>query len=251
MELVSLTAFPKSGVTYLSSLLFYSLFQSGAPEDIEKKYVVDIHIHSFDAMQFAEGRGFYKNHYPFSWDNEHCRRAGKAVYLIRDPIDIMRSAHDFTKLVSATEAELSKDEFAERWFAGRGDHFPSSGPWPQHVRSWLEQTRVPVHLVRYKDLVEKPFDELWAIFNFLDLDPDSARVEYAVANSTMQAMRARENDEFAAKKPGVFYSEHVDKAMAQGARFINKGYNRTFDELNDHHKQLANEAFGVLRARYL
>ena len=106
-------------------------------------------------------------------------------------------------------------------------------------------------MVRYRDLVEKPFDEMAAIFKFLDLNPDGARVEYAVANSTMKAMRTREDDEFAAKRPGVFYSEHVDKAMAQGARFINKGYDRTFDELKDHQKRLADEAFGVLRARYL
>src|SRR5580704_13818757 len=45
-SLVSLSAFPKSGVTYLSFLLFHGLFPDSADvHDLERKYIIDIHAH--------------------------------------------------------------------------------------------------------------------------------------------------------------------------------------------------------------
>ena len=43
-DLFSLSAFPKSGVTYLSFLMFHSLFPDSCNiRDLESKYVIDIH----------------------------------------------------------------------------------------------------------------------------------------------------------------------------------------------------------------
>ncbi len=251
MQYVSLSAFPKSGVTYLSSLLFHTFFDGANPDDIERRYVVDIHINDCSKAIGHENRVFLKNHYARDDTGATCPVISRAIYLIRDPIDIMRSAYDFLKLVGASSASMSLDEFAEEWVRTSGSGFEFSGTWPHHVRSWLEQDELPMLLVRYTDLVDHPSEQLGRLFDFLDLQPPDAAIEHAIACSSMGAMRAREEDEFRAKRQGVFYSETVAKGMSEGARFVNKGYRDSDAALDDRLKDLAERNFGELRRKYL
>lgn len=251
MRPFSLSAFPKSGVTYLSSLLFYVFFSGGNPSDIEKKYIIDIHINSLEGACSYIDHVFFKSHYPFDVKSPLCMDAHKAIYLIRDPIDIMNSTFDFLSLMGAKAKSLTHGEFLETWAASKGAVLEVAGAWPEHVTSWMEQTHVPVLLVRYQELVDFPERELSRILEFLELSSDAETIRRAVENSTMSAMRAREEDEFQARREGVFYSEAVHNGMAEGARFINKGYRRSYEALTDHQKKLVDEAFGEVRAKYL
>ena len=163
----------------------------------------------------------------------------------------MRSAYDYLSLIGGKPEDLTLEAFTREWISNGGDHFQVAGPWALHVRSWLEQKERPTHLVRYQDLVDDPVTQLDAIFAFLDLDPPRSAIDRGVLNSTMTAMRAREEAEFRAKQPGVFYSAGVDDGMSEGARFINKGYRLSYDHLEDAEKRLADEQFGALCARFL
>ena len=251
MKSVSVSAFPKSGVTYLSSLLFYALFERGDPAEIERRYIVDIHISELNDAHSYDGHIFYKSHFPFSLQNRYCALADKVIYLIRDPIDIMRSAYDFLTLLGKKPADLTLDKFAREWILSEGTHFDVAGPWSAHVRSWMQQADRPVLLVRYRTLVDEPVAQLSAILTFLGLDAPRKAIEHAIANSTMGAMRAREEAEFRSKQSGVFFSGAVEKGMAEGARFINKGYHDSYADLGEAEKRFADERFGEMRARYL
>jgi Sulfotransferase domain len=250
LKAIALAAFPKSGVTYLSSLLFYSFFPTAKPEDIEHSYVIDIHGNPWEAAEAHRGRIFLKTHFAYP---EHVKAVGqpeKAIYLVRDPLDIMNSAYDFHRLLDNTFAE-DRDSFVDRWIASGGGDFDVAGPWTRHADSWTRQSDVPVLVIRYTALVDRPEEELDRIFSFLGFQPEAALIRAAIDNSSMKAMREREEDEFRQKKEGVFYRPFLENTMQNGARFINKGYRSSFEQLSFSQQVAAQRQFGTIVRDYL
>ena len=41
------------------------------------------------------------------------------------------------------------------------------GSWSDHVKSWTEQTKIPVHVVRYEDMVNSTFDSFSKAVKFI------------------------------------------------------------------------------------
>lgn len=257
-DLITLAAFPKSGVTYLNFLLFHSLF--GADADVhalERHYVIDIHAHP--QLQFAVPGAprLVKSHFPYDPGLPQVARTAKAVYLLRDPIDVMMSAWDFDNFVrpgGAPPGDPAADPafraFVGAWLETGGGGFPVAGSWVGHVRSWREQSTVSVHLVTYRDLVDHPERELAAILAFLDLDVPAERQVLAVERSSMQAMAALEAQEVQAGRDGVFFHPELAAGYGRGRRFINKGYRDCYRTvLTEAERAMADRVFGpVLRA---
>ena len=79
------------------------------------------------------------------------------------------SAWDFENLVGGGRTTPNRRRFAilSRVLATGGqDTFPIRSVGP-HVRSWLGQSQIPVHIVNYEDLVAEPDRELKSILEFL------------------------------------------------------------------------------------
>jgi Sulfotransferase domain len=247
---IALAAFPKSGVTYLSSLLFYSCFPAAKPEDHERSCIIDIHAYPWDNAEACDGRIFLKTHFSYPQHVKVAGRPEKALYLVRDPLDIMNSAYDFHKLLDENYAE-SRQAFVDRWIASGGGDFEFAGPWVEHPDSWLKQPHVPVLAIEYTALVDRPEEEIARIFSFLGFRPPDAIVEAAIRNSSMQAMRSREEEEFLQKKEGLYYRPFLESTMRSGARFVNKGYRRSFAELSPVQKIAAQRKFGGIVRSYL
>lgn len=254
-NLVSLSAFPKSGVTYLSFLLFYSLFPDNCDvHEIERKYVID--IHAYPNAQFADPSGprLIKSHLPYVPALPLIRSTNRAIYLIRNPLDVMASAWDFDALTSGDERATQTAAFrayARRWVESGGDAFPGCGTWMQHVRSWLTQAAIPVHLVRYEDLVDRPEAELASILTFLGFQIPEARSSFAIEKSSMKAMAALEEKEVGARRDGIFFRDSLAKGYALGRRFINKGYRDSYRLLlTDEERTVADRTFGSELKRY-
>src|SRR5262245_49803671 len=138
---ISLSAFPKSGVTYLSFLLFYSFFSDEHDvHDIEHKYILDVHAYPKAAFGDPRAPRLIKLHSPYNPMIPAVRLTSKAVYLIRHPIDVMMSAWDYERLIRGSVQKADSPMFREyvrQWFATGGvvRIEPIHGAWIQHVRS--------------------------------------------------------------------------------------------------------------------
>lgn len=259
-DLISLSAFPKSGVTYLNFLLFHSLFGDDADvHALERRYVIDIHAYPEACFAVPLAPHLVKSHFPYDPDQPQVARTAKAVYLIRDPIDVMMSAWDFDNFVRADgappgdpAADPAFRAFVRAWLQTGGGGFDIAGPWVAHVRSWLDQRTVPVHLVNYGDLVDHPGRELAAILAFLGLDVPAERQARAVERSSMRAMAALESQEVQAGRDGVFFHPELAAGYGRGRRFVNKGYRDSYHTvLTDAEREMADNVFGpVLRAHF-
>jgi hypothetical protein len=251
----SLSAFPKSGVTYLSFLLFHSLFSDDCDiHDLERKYIID--IHEYPNAKFGDARAprLIKSHFPYNPALPAVRLTSKAVYLIRHPIDVMMSAWDFERLIKGGVRETQSPAFhayVRRWIETGGDAFPVSGPWIQHVRSWLGQSAIPVHLVTYENLVDHPERELKSILGFLGIEVPAERQRIAIERSSMKSMAALETQEVENRVDGIFFRNSLAAGYGQGHRFINKGYRKSYETfLTPEERAIADKTFGAEIARY-
>src|SRR5262249_21043624 len=121
----------------------------------------------------------------------------------------------------------------------------------EHVRSWLSQTSIPLHLVTYEKLVDNPERELKSIIAFIGVDVPVERQRVAIERSSMKSMAALESKEVENRIGGVFFRNSMALGYDQGRRFINKGYRNSYAAvLTPQERALADKTFGNEIRRY-
>jgi hypothetical protein len=248
-DLVSLSAFPKSGVTYLSFLLFHSFFSDDCDiHDLERKYILDIHAYPNATFADPSAPRLIKSHFPYNPTIPAVRLTTKSIYLIRHPIDVMMSAWDYQHLIAGTNRDVQSPAFrayVNHWLTSGGLMIAQFGPWTQHVRSWLDQTNIPVHLVTYEKLVDNPQRELKSIIDFVGINVPAERQRIAIERSSMKSMAALESQEVENRMDGIFFRDSLAAGYGQGHRFINKGYRKSYENvLTVDQRALADRTFG-------
>lgn len=188
------TEFPKSGVTWLTSLMAnVAMIKSGLKTHATfyniTQYVSDIHM----SRDVGES--------PLSWPpfriikshSEYNPFYVHVVYLVRHPSRVMESYYRF--LTMHGESLPSYEEFLRSERLG----VPA---WRRHVRSWLsrDEQAQRLHLVRYEDLKADAVHQLNLLFENLGLEVDQAIVAEAVGRSQLESMKKSE-ELFASKNP--------------------------------------------------
>jgi aryl sulfotransferase len=125
------------------------------------------------------------------------RAAAGAIVIVRDPRDVAPSLAHHSQF-SIDEAIAFMDN-ADACFCGRRDRQHRQLrqrllTWSGHVKSWLDQTDIPVHLVRYEDLQAEPANTLRAALAFARIEAADGQIERAVRQSTFGNLVAQERD---------------------------------------------------------
>jgi hypothetical protein len=137
-----------------------------------------------------------------------------AIYFIRNPLDVLISfAHH-----SATEPEkminvLNDQEKAfgrspEKLFNQLRQRLST---WSGHVKSWVDQEDIPVHVMRYEDMRRDPFQVFENALKFLHLDVSEGKIRVALKNSDLSILQEQE------QKQGF------KEKMIKADRFFRKG----------------------------
>jgi Sulfotransferase domain len=254
--ITSLSAFPKSGVTYLSFLLFHSIFpEEHNIHDLERKYILDIHAYPNATFGEPQAPRLIKSHFPCNPNIPSVRLTSKVIYLMRHPIDVMMSAWDYQHLINGGGTPDTQSPafraYVCSWLSSGGLGFPQFGSWTQHVRSWLGQSNIPLHLVTYENLVDNPERELQSIFDFIGIHIPAERQRTAIERSSMKAMAAFESRELEQRVNGIFFRSNLAAGYERGYRFINKGYRNSYEfVLKADERALADRVFGKEIASY-
>jgi aryl sulfotransferase len=120
-----------------------------------------------------------------------------AVYLVRDPRDVAVSLayhygatiDDAIKLMNSADFELCngrnglETQLRQKL---RG--------WSGHVTSWLDQTDVAVHTVRYEDLVAAPAECFRAALEFVGWSASPGEIERAVRYADFAELQRQESE---------------------------------------------------------
>lgn len=118
-----------------------------------------------------------------------------AIYLVRNPLDVAISY--------AHHHRFSIDESVRMMNDPHGSEFnPHDGglvlfeqrlsTWSGNVRSWINQTELPVRVVRYEDMLADPVAAFTAIVHFAGLPLDNEKLARSVRNATFERLRTQE-----------------------------------------------------------
>jgi Sulfotransferase domain len=91
--------------------------------------------------------------------------------------------------------------------------------WSGHVRSWVDEPGLRVHVMRYEDMYGQPFETFQAAVRFARLDDDAARIERALEHSSFSTLQQQEREHgFREKMPRApsFFRQGRVGAWRQG-----------------------------------
>lgn len=119
-----------------------------------------------------------------------------AIYIIRNPLDVAvsRRAH-FNETLDQAVAGMAnpKARFAATQRALRTQLRYTLGAWSSHVCSWLDSpTGFPVHVVRYEDMSQHPYDTFAQVLAFVGLPIQPVRLEQALRFSQFDTLQRQE-----------------------------------------------------------
>jgi hypothetical protein len=153
------------------------------------------------AWLLAEGERFHKVHDAFKSPDSRGRpvvsTAGcrGVVYILRHPEDVVVSLSHFFSWPLERCLDYLLDPTAALVPGERhGGHQVRQhmGRWDQHVRSWADQSELPVLIMRYEDMLAKGAETFMGLAKFLDLPAEPDLVEQALANTSIDKLKKLE-----------------------------------------------------------
>ena len=123
------------------------------------------------------------------------RAAEGAILIVRDPRDVTPSlANYFGISVDAAIALLNDGGREANAEPGRLHELFRQRPrgWSVHAQSWLDQTDIPVHLIRYEDMKDDPIATFARALDFARVSANSEQIRRAIAFADFAELRRQE-----------------------------------------------------------
>ncbi len=183
---VYIVEFPKSGITWLSSLLANMALTASGRKEVASftaahLYVPDIHITRDigSAAYDTPPVRFIKSHSEFNPNYIY------VIYLVRNPLDTMKSYYRFNREHGKEVGDF--DAFC------RSDRLGVPA-WKRHINSWLTGGVIAtrLHLSRYEDLLRETASEIELINKNFGWGIETTAIELAVSRSSVDVMRGNE-----------------------------------------------------------
>lgn len=184
---VLLVSYPRSGSNWVRFILFEAL-TGLTPEfgGLTYQMMPEVGDQTRASRLLPDGGRLVKSHETF------VGRVEKAVYLVRDPRDIILSEHRAKRRLGDWSKEEIDDSFVRGFVDGGIDLF---GTWDRHVSYW-RASRIArenqLLLVRYEDLRADPWGRVGDIMTFLGVEASPEGIERAVQANSLEEMRKKE-----------------------------------------------------------
>ncbi|MDR3598912.1 MAG: sulfotransferase domain-containing protein [Desulfosporosinus sp.] len=128
----------------------------------------------------------------------------KAIYIVRNPLDVAVSfSYHNNSSLDKTIDNMAKDDFC---FCSRPIKFHTQLrqkllSWSGHVDSWFDNNGIPVHVIRYEDMKNKPFETFKKAVEFIGLLCDDEKIKNALELSQFERLKAQEEKTGFREKP--------------------------------------------------
>ena len=143
------------------------------------------------------------------------RGAAGAILIVRDPRDIASSfAHHMHCSIDQAISRMGDVDFCLSSSSDRLDRQFRQRllGWSGFAASWLDQRDIPVHLIRYEDMLADTAATLLAALRFAGAEPDQMRLGRAIAFASIDELRRQEAESGfreAPRKAGSFFRRGI------------------------------------------
>lgn len=132
-------------------------------------------------------------------------KASKGViYIVRNPLDVAISyaAHNNSSINKAIELLNDSSHCMGAKKTGVGNQFRQIMlNWSKHANSWLSQSEIPLLLIRYEDLHNKPLSTIMELAKFCDLPSDEDSIIKSLQLSDFKNLQQQEKENGFYEKP--------------------------------------------------
>ena len=176
-------SYPKSGNTWLRLIVANLYFGHANYNNIEN-LIPDIY-HTSESKFINKKLRIFKchDHYDF--------RFRRAVYVVRDPREVIVSAYFFAIKIGVISKEYSRRKFVSEFLNGK---FNSNfGSWYQHIGSWYGAKDKNILFIRYEDLKKKPSSEILKIANFLKIKVNKKKILNIIKKTSFKVLKDQED----------------------------------------------------------
>lgn len=222
-RIIWLASYPKSGNTWMRSLLAHYFMPPGKAPDINnlRQFTTgDTRSDFFDAAAGGKYHGgnledwmavrgkalrliaaskpdhhFVKTHCQpirlFDRDVIPPEVTAAAIYILRNPFDLAPSfaRHQNCGLDEAIDRMLNPDTL----MGTSNGIYDLLGRWDDHIHTWTHAGGLPLHMVRYEDLLTSPGKTMRALLEkFLRVKVDGPKLARAVKATSFEAMKRQE-----------------------------------------------------------
>jgi aryl sulfotransferase len=276
-NIVWLASYPKSGNTWFRVFLSNLLSDSLHPVDINdltettissNRNIIDSYlgIHSSELTveetdklrpqvfkRFSdekEGTAYVKTHEAWTLNSNgnpiFPEEITKGVlYFIRNPLDIAISyAHHNSETIDKTISVLNNNfsklcETKDKLNIQTQQQLTS---WSNHVSSWIDDSKLPLHIIRYEDMLDHPLESFKSAVDFLNLKYEESEIIKAISHSSFDTLKVMEaSDGF--KERGMHSEAFFRKG--QSNKWETELLQTQINEIVKHHKEIM-ERFGYL-----
>jgi Sulfotransferase domain len=227
-NIVWIVSYPKSGNTWVRFLVCNLVFGVQDSAAALNRLAPDIHELSVVPALPTEPV-FMKTHFPFSPALPLAACTAGAIYVVRDPADVMMSNYHYSRRDGSrpTASPAALAQYIEEYLAARGGARwieLGMGAWDDHVRSWLAIAHpFPVLTLRYEDLLRDSLEGARQLCAFLGLERTAEEMARAVAGGSFERLQKIEEQDIRAQCVGIFYKPYLRSSIDAGLRFMRAG----------------------------
>ena len=114
-----------------------------------------------------------------------------AIYIVRNPLDVVLSHSDhYGNSIDRTIEIMST--IGSITSAGEHNVPELHSSWSNNVLSWTATPNPALHVVRYEDMLDKPYGTFSGIVRFLRLPATRERIERAIKRSSFKVLQEQE-----------------------------------------------------------
>ncbi len=193
--IVWLASYPKSGNTWTRAFLHNFIKQGDSVYNINEMNALSTH----NALVTHDGVPLHTPQYT----------AG-AVYITRNPLDVAIS-YSFHMDMTVDEIIEVMGEKGYLFPTNEKSVFQIQGAWSEHVFSWTKRPSPSMFVMRYEDMLDRPFDTFGDLVEFLHLPRDPLRLRNAIDLSSFKNLQEMETTEGFRERP-----KHAEKFFREG-----------------------------------
>jgi len=133
------------------------------------------------------------------------------VYIMRNPLDV---AVSFAKHNGIAKMEsLKRLDNPKMSLSGNPEKITNQCrqrllTWSDHVKSWMDWSKLPVYLVTYEDMLRQPEDCFSGVLDFLNIPYSPEDLQRSISNSSFDKLKKQEEEKGFFEKPiesGTFF----------------------------------------------
>jgi hypothetical protein len=120
-----------------------------------------------------------------------------AIYLIRNPLDIVVSFSNHLSVSIDKTIEVMNNPgyaFCNKYEKLLPQLKQKLLTWSGHVKSWTEESDLPVKVLRYEDMKNNPFEAFAGALEFIDLHVSKSEIENAIQKSSFDELKKLEEE---------------------------------------------------------